>query len=76
MRYGPVRYTGLAWNPKVNTKDIVDFLMKQRDQVATTEQIADAVGGFAPESTVREALDRLRKVNRVDEIFRDLWHLE
>ncbi len=62
--------------PRVYTKDIVDFLIKQRDQVSTTKKIADAAGGFAPVSVVRDALERLRKVNRVAEIAPDIWHLE
>lgn len=62
--------------PRVYTKDIVNFLIAQRDQVSTTEKIADEVGGIAPLSVVRDALERLRKVGRVDEIHPNMWHLE
>lgn len=56
------------------TKEITDFLVSRRDQVATTEEIAEHIFCGLPET--REALERLREVNRVDEIHGDMWHLE
>jgi predicted ArsR family transcriptional regulator len=59
---------------RVYTRDIVEFLIKQRDQVSTTAKIADALN--VSESCARGGLDRLKKVARVEEIHRDMWHLE
>jgi Mn-dependent DtxR family transcriptional regulator len=56
------------------TRDVVNFLINQRDQVASTADIA--VELLRSESSVRAALHRLKKVNRVDEILPDVWHLE
>jgi Mn-dependent DtxR family transcriptional regulator len=64
----------IRYNERVYTRDIVEFLIKQRDQVSTTAKIAYALG--VSESCTREGLERLKKVNRVDEIHRDMWHLE
>ncbi len=64
----------LEFKPFQQTKPIVDFLMKQRDQVASVQQIAVGLENF--EVAVRDALKRLEKVGRVAEIHRDLWHLE
>ncbi len=64
----------LEFKPFQRTKPIVDFLMKQRDQVASVADIAEGLGNF--ESAIRDALKRLEKIGRVAEIHRDLWHLE
>lgn len=64
----------VEWKPFQQTKPVVEFLIKQRDQVASTRDIADGLGAY--EVAVREALKRLRKVGRVAEIHQDLWHLE
>ena len=59
------------------TRDVVQFLMKCRDQVSTTVEIARAMN--ASESATRAALLRLKKVGRVDEIhpgMGGMWHLE
>jgi hypothetical protein len=62
---------------RVSTRQIVDYLMKRSDQVAMTHKIGEALGDYSPlYRQTRAALERLRKVNRVAEIFRDMWHLE
>jgi hypothetical protein len=64
----------LEYHPRIYTRDIVQFLMKQRDQVATTQKIAEEF--FVPEYVARQGLERLRRVKRVDEFFPNMWHLE
>jgi len=64
----------LQYHEHVYTRDVVDFLMTQRDQVASTDDIADYLCHSS--GAVREALMRLKKVNRVDEIIPNVWHLE
>lgn len=55
-------------------EDIWNKYFLKRDQVASTEQIAEALGSCS--FAVREALLRLQKVGRVAEIHANLWHLE
>jgi Mn-dependent DtxR family transcriptional regulator len=64
----------LDYEERIYTRAIVDFLIEQRDQVATTEDIADKF--MVSKSCARRGLARLRKVGRVDEIRQDWWHLE
>jgi hypothetical protein len=56
------------------TKPVVDYLISCRDQVASTEDIAEALDNDS--GAVRDALQRLEKVGRVAEIHNNLWHLE
>jgi hypothetical protein len=65
----PIRYI-----ERVYTRDIVNFLITQRDQVATTTKVADQF--MVSEGCARRALERLQKVRRVDEFFPNMWHLE
>ena len=64
----------ISYVQRVYTREIVEFLIKQRDQVATTTKIADEF--MVTEGCVREALERLQKVGRVAEFFPNMWHLE
>jgi hypothetical protein len=58
----------------LKTKPVVEYLIGCRDQVASTDDIAEEF--LVATSTARTALERLRKVGRVDEIHPNLWHLE
>lgn len=59
---------------RVYTRDIVRFLISQSDQVSTTKEMAEKFN--VSQTCVRQALERLRKVGRVDEISPNMWHLE
>jgi hypothetical protein len=59
---------------RVPTARVVKFLIHRRDQVATTAEICDEL--WCSPQAARIALDRLRKVGRVDEISPNMWHLE
>ena len=59
---------------RVYTRDIVRFLISQPDQVATTKDIADAL--HVSEDSAKSGLVRLQRVSRVDEISKNMWHLE
>lgn len=58
----------------VKTGAITKHLMQCQDQVATTKDLCDHFD--VPESTLRKAMGRLKRVNRVDEFFPNMWHLE
>ena len=64
----------IQYMERIYTRHIVEFLMKQRDQVATTAKIAEQF--WVSEGCARRALERLQKVKRVDEFFPNMWHLE
>lgn len=64
----------IEYNECVKTRPVVLFLMSCRDQVASTADIAKYFD--VAESTVRSALNRLLRVQRVAEIHPHLWHLE
>jgi hypothetical protein len=67
----------IEYGPIVRTRHVVTFLIGCRDQVASVSQIGAAVGDCSLNfRETRFALRRLEKVKRVDEIFRDMWHLE
>jgi hypothetical protein len=59
---------------RLNTRDVVTFLIGCRDQVSSTVSIAEHF--HVGMSTALKALGQLRKVGRVDEFHPGLWHLE
>lgn len=64
----------IEYREQLPTGFITQFLMTCRDQVATTKDLAEHFN--VTENCVREAMARLLRVNRVDEIFPNMWHLE
>jgi hypothetical protein len=70
----PIDSTQIRYIERIYTRDIVKFLVARRDQTATTKRIADEF--MVSEGCARAGLERLRRVNRVDEFFPNMWHLE
>lgn len=74
MRH-PIAFSGFdPVDVIMRTRPVVQYLKSRNDQVASLEDICDNFD--MPELTVRAALQRLQRVNRVAEIHPGIWHLE
>lgn len=66
--------TSFNLRPHQYTLPLVQWMMIRPDQTASLRDMAEAFN--QPECAIKDALNRLLRVNRVSEIHPNIWHLE